>query len=75
MTENLLQSLEDKITSLLKEMETLRRELIQLKHENFSLKVEKANSTKKLQALISLCDATEMLPPALIANELEVLHG
>lgn len=57
MTENLLQKLEEKIINLLSEMETLRGELKQLKHENNSLKIERASSTDKLKNLLTQLDS------------------
>lgn len=60
MTESLLQNLEEKVISLLNELDTLRSELSHLKHENSSLKIEKANATQKLQGLISLVDAMDV---------------
>lgn len=75
MTENLLHKLEEKVTSLLKEMETLRNELNLLKLENSSLKIEKLSSIEKLQGLVSLLDASEMMRQPLITTELEVLQG
>ena len=58
MTENLLQKLEEKTMNILTELERVRGELKQLKHENLSLRSEKENSTRKLQDLMSLLDAT-----------------
>ncbi len=58
MTETLLQKLEEKTMNILTELENLRNELKQLKHENFSLRSEKDNNTRKLQDLMALLDAT-----------------
>ncbi|MHB1947076.1 MAG: hypothetical protein ACYCQI_03040 [Gammaproteobacteria bacterium] len=59
MTENLLHKLEEKVLTLLKELESLRNELTLQKLENSSLKSEKVNATKKLQGLVSLFDTPE----------------
>jgi regulator of replication initiation timing len=56
MTENLLSKLEEKIMTLLSEVEDLRKETQKLSHENSSLKIEKENHAKKLHDLISLLD-------------------
>lgn len=58
MTETLLQKLEEKTMNILTEVEKLRNELKQLKHENFSLRSEKENNTRKLQDLMALLDAS-----------------
>jgi len=58
MTETLLQKLEEKTMNLLSELEKLRNELKQVKHENFALRSEKDNNTRKLQDLMALLDAT-----------------
>lgn len=76
MTESLLQNIEEKVMSLLMELETMRRELHHLRNENSSLKTDKANATKKLQGLLSLFDLSAAAPQqTLTTNELEVLHG
>ena len=56
MTENLLQKLEEKAMTLLSELEMLRHEVVQLRKENSTLKIEKDNSVRKLQDLISVLD-------------------
>lgn len=72
MTDNFLQKLEEKVMVLLTELESLRKELNQLRHENASLKAEKANHTKKLQGLVSLLDSLEA-ESANYSNELRVV--
>lgn len=57
MTDNFLQKFEEKIMTLLAELETARKELSQLRLENANLKTEKMNFTKKLQSLVSLFDS------------------
>ncbi|RDI44814.1 hypothetical protein [Aquicella lusitana] len=61
MTENLLQKLEEKMMTLLSEVEDLRNEVQRLNQENSSLKMEKENHTKKVQDLISLLDAINVV--------------
>jgi len=61
MTDNLLQKLEEKVTTLLVELETLRKEVGVAKHENQALKAEHQNSSKKLQGLISLLDTMDIV--------------
>lgn len=73
MTEYLLEKLEEKVISILSELETSRNELEQLKQENASLKVSKANSVKKLENIVSLLNALDSQQP-LIVNSPEVLQ-
>jgi regulator of replication initiation timing len=61
MTENLLQKLEERMVTLLSEIEDLRNEVQRLTQENFSLKNQSQHSTKKLQDLISLLDAVHVI--------------
>lgn len=56
MTENLLQKLEEKMMSLLTEVEDLRKQVHQLGHENAQLLAEKESSRNKIADLISLLD-------------------
>jgi regulator of replication initiation timing len=68
MTDNLLQKLEEKVLTLLTEMDRMRKELSHLKMENHSLKNETQDSTKKLQGLVTLLetlDSSEM--PAMVS--------
>lgn len=58
MTENLLQKLEEKTMNILTELEKLRNELKLLKQDNFALRSEKENNSRKLQDLMALLDAT-----------------
>lgn len=76
MTENLLQKIEDRMSAVLTELDTLRREVYQLKQENFSLKSEKANYTEKLQELLSLFDILDnnTTQDLWIANDSQVKH-
>lgn len=69
MTENLLLKLEEKMTSLLSELENLRKELLDVRHENASLKSEKQNTTKKLQDLVAVLDMMSNEPiPVQVAS-------
>lgn len=61
MTENLLQKLEERMVTLLSEVEELRNEVQRLTQENFTLKNQSQHSTKKLQDLISLLDAVHVI--------------
>jgi len=69
MTENLLQQVEEKVMTLLTELDAMRDELNALKYENSTLHSEKVTSTKKLQYLVSLLDAVNatqpLMPPTL----------
>lgn len=56
MTENLLQKLEEKMVTLISEVEDLRREIQHLNHENSLLRIERESNFKKLQDLIALLD-------------------
>lgn len=65
MTENLLQKLEEKMMSLLSEIEDSRKQVQRLQHENNNLRVEVENQrsererqSRKLQDLISILDTT-----------------
>ena len=60
MTDNLLQKLEEKIVSLLTEVDGLRKEISRLRLENNSLSVAHNNYSKKLQELVSLLDIVEV---------------
>lgn len=74
MTDNLLQKLEEKMMSLLTELETLRNESHRIKQENSALRSEQANHAKKLQGLVSLLDALEGAnSPLMNTHELESL--
>lgn len=57
MTENLLQKLEEKMVTLISEVEDLRKEIQHLNYENAALRAERDNNTQKLQDLISLVDS------------------
>jgi regulator of replication initiation timing len=59
MTDGVLQKVEEKVTSLLVELKSLRFEVQQLKQENSCLTLEKLNHTQKLQELISLLDSID----------------
>ena len=57
MTDSLMQKLEEKVMSLVTELEVLRRELHQLRQENSAFKAERNHHTQKL---ISLLDALDV---------------
>jgi regulator of replication initiation timing len=67
MTENLLQKLEEKMMTLLTEVEDLRHEVVRLSQENATAKLERQHHAKKLQDLISLLD-TVSAPDQVAAN-------
>lgn len=56
MTDNLFQKLEEKMMTLLSEVEDLRNEIARLNHENTTLKFERENHAEKLRGLISLIE-------------------
>lgn len=64
MTDNLLQKLEEKMMTLLAELESLRKETTRLTQENNNLKVEYGNYVKKLQNIVSLMDSLDAAQPA-----------
>ncbi len=57
MTDTLLQQLEEKMMTLLAELENLRKETTRLTQENNALKMEYGNQVKRLQNLVSLLDS------------------
>lgn len=67
MTENLLLKLEEKMMTLLTEVEDLRREIQHLNNENASLKIEREKHAKKLQDLISLLDTVSIIESTSVA--------
>ncbi len=72
MTENLLQKLEEKMMTLLSEVEDLRKEVNRLNMEGDSLKMERENHGRKLQELIGLLDTVNVVSvssPTSIMNE------
>jgi len=63
MTENLLQRLEEKMMSLLSEIEESRKQIQRLQHENTNLRIEadtqrseRERQSRKLQDLLSILD-------------------
>ena len=72
MTENLLQKLEEKAMTLLSELEMLRHEVVQLRKENSTLKIEKDNSVRKLQDLISVLDTISLNDEVLLTNQVSL---
>jgi regulator of replication initiation timing len=59
MTDNLLQKLEEKMMSLLLELDGTRKEMSRLKQENAALRGEHSDYANKLQNLVSLLDSLE----------------
>ncbi len=59
MTDNLLQKLEEKMMTLLAELENLRKETHHLRQENQLLKTEYGNHLEKLHNLVSLLDSLD----------------
>ena len=57
LTESLLIKLEEKIVSLVTELEDTRQELSNIRQENTALKLEKENNTRKLTDLVDLLDS------------------
>ncbi len=74
MTDNLLQKLEEKMMTLLAELESLRKETNRLTQENNSLKVEYGNYVKKLQNIVSLMDSLDSAHPPVIQQQDEVVE-
>lgn len=74
MTENLLQKLEEKMLTLLSELENVRSELNRVKQENSYLRVEQANYSKKLQGLISLLESDSNDMPSHEMQETESMQ-
>lgn len=59
MTDTLFQKVEEKVSILLSELQTLRKEVVYLRQENAALKLEKNRNVEKLQHLISLFDVLD----------------
>lgn len=66
MTENLLQKLEEKMMALVTELEDLRNEVQRLHHENSALRAERENNASKLQYLVSLMDAVNVVEKTVV---------
>jgi regulator of replication initiation timing len=62
ITENLLAKLEEKMMTLLTEVEDMRHEIQRLQQENTTMKLERENNTKKLSDLVSLLDSVGATP-------------
>lgn len=59
MSDNLLQKIEERVLTLLGQLEVMRNEIVRLRHENAILREDQGDHTKKLQELISLLDVLE----------------
>ena len=75
-TENLLAKLEEKLMSVLSEVESQRVEMTNLHanikaliSENAQLKAERENFTAKLQDLVALLDAVNAIEPVRIESK------
>lgn len=66
MTENLLQKLEEKMMALVTELEDLRKEVQRLHHENGLMRTERENNASKLQYLVSLIDAVNVVEQTVV---------
>lgn len=67
MSDNLLQKLEEKMMTLISEVEELRKAMQYLTVENRQLKMEKENNLKKLNDLISLLDTVTVMDAEIAA--------
>ena len=70
MTDNLLMKVEEKVMTLVTELETARKEIYHMRselnharQENSNLKSEKIGYLEKLQDLVSLLDAVDAMEP------------
>lgn len=61
MTENLFLKVEEKVMTLVTELEDLRKEMNRVRQENLQLKADKTNHGQKLQGLISLLEAIDVI--------------
>ncbi len=59
MTDILLQKIEERVVTLLGQLEVMRNEVARLRHENAVLREDQGDHTKKLQELITLLDVLE----------------
>jgi hypothetical protein len=59
MAENLLQKIEERVLTLLNELEIMRAEIIRLRSENAILKDDHGTHVQKLQGLLSLLEILE----------------
>jgi hypothetical protein len=59
MSENLLQKIEERVLTLLNELEVMRAEIIRLRSENAILKDDHGTHVHKLQGLLSLLEILE----------------
>ncbi len=69
MSESLLQKLEEKIMTLLSEVEHSRKEIARLQHENTVLKNERENYARRLDGVMKLIDSVDKVEdPLAVAN-------
>lgn len=69
MTESMIYKIEEKVMSLLTELEHLRKEHARMKHENEAMKAEKLDAAKKMQSLISLLDSIDTPNDSVVSFE------
>lgn len=69
MTDQLFQKLEEKMMALLAELESSRKQIQALQQENFQLKNEHSQHSKKLQSLLEVLDTLQVADVALQVQE------
>jgi regulator of replication initiation timing len=73
MIEDLIQKLEEKVITLVSELDDARKELARVRKENASLKAEKEDQRQKLSGLISLLDAVDIVAEQIVGDSVEAL--
>lgn len=74
MTESLLHKLEEKMMSVLSEIETLRKEIKFLREENSVLRHDKAKHSQKLEGLVSLLDSLSAIEMPIVNQNMGVVE-
>jgi len=75
MTDNLLYKLEEKMVSLLTELENLRKEVSKVKQENATLKTDQIKYGQKLQDILSLLDSLDAPLSTSVVHDLEMFQN